>query len=911
MTEVLRNKSFRELLGEDVSDEWSAAFDFQRGALATMVAAGFSLTPAIAEYAGLVGEVTAEAEGLWAGIGVIGNLAASIATGTGSLNAVIANYIAPLVEGRLKSTAATIAGRFVVAEEAAAVGAFVINLIPPILAAAGAVVAAILATATARAIEEYNAQQPIIFDIDKDGGVKEGVTITNVRATVDDDGTIVRNSGIYAQMVGQTSGHPHEITAHWADVLRLTGFADFLDVSVVDLHDYESWRFLDDQFVIDLSNKDGGVQSKTDFDTVFYATRPAEISGEIGAQNGVFWYDGETHAAGGGFGGLQDVIGSISTSAMLGLLYTESFFPDDTLSVKGVENVILTDENDRFYFGGDYSIDSGYGDIKARDGGDIVVFKGARQAADGTGLMIDGGTGNDWLYATGQGATIIGGKGRDYIYNATVGGVIYGDLKNSNGDADEGDSSANADKIVFVPGVTFMDAGKYDQLVNITGTRLTGGVDSGQRANGSVIYNDKLLGGISYKQVGADLHIYDRLGAYLDQLSGQPIKGDFVVKNFDIASSVSGWGFAQFGIGQNSKLGLSFKTNSPLDMALRKTFGILGLEILTASPFFNLVNLSFIDAAFSIANSVLLNAKSALWVLGIDPLVIDLDGDGIELTSQDASNVYFDVDGDKFAERTGWLGGDDGFLVLDANHNGRVDDISEMFGNRFSGGLDELAQYDSDGDGKITAADVIWAELKVWQDANQDGITNGGELKGLGAVGILEINLTRTALDVTTPQNAHLIGRGNVTFADGSIHRAFEAIFNSNDTVTKYAGESGAPTWATSALNAKGFGSITDLAVAMANDADLGQLASTTAAAMTAPKLQTLVQQAGAVLGAWGSSLELTRELYVCGFRAMARCCLSGRRGAGRRWRPGGALSRAGRRRRAGLRPCCATKRPI
>ena len=89
-----------------------------------------------------------------------------------------------------------------------------------------------------------------------------------------------------------------------------------------------------------------------------------------------------------------------------------------------------------------------------------------------------------------------------------------------------------------------MDAGKYDQLVNITGTRLTGGVDSGQRAYGAVIYNDKLLGGISYKQVGADLHIYDRFGAYLDQLSNKPIKGDFVVKNFDIANSLSGWGFS-------------------------------------------------------------------------------------------------------------------------------------------------------------------------------------------------------------------------------------------------------------------------------------------------------------------------------------------------------------------------------
>lgn len=80
-----------------------------------------------------------------------------------------------------------------------------------------------------------------------------------------------------------------------------------------------------------------------------------------------------------------------------------------------------------------------------------------------------------------------------------------------------------------------------------------------------------------------------------------------------------------------------------------------------------------------------------------------------------------------FRERTGWLKGDDGFLVLDANGNGRVDDISEMFGNRFQGGYDELATYDSNGDGKITMADAIWASLQVWQDKNRDGVTDVGK----------------------------------------------------------------------------------------------------------------------------------------------------------------------------------------
>ena len=62
------------------------------------------------------------------------------------------------------------------------------------------------------------------------------------------------------------------------------------------------------------------------------------------------------------------------------------------------------------------------------------------------------------------------------------------------------------------------------------------------------------------------------------------------------------------------------------------------------------------------------------------PLVIDLDGDGIE-TSKEDSSVHFDHDGNNFAESTGWVGKDDGLLVRDINGNGQIDDGTELFGN--------------------------------------------------------------------------------------------------------------------------------------------------------------------------------------------------------------------------------------
>ena len=64
----------------------------------------------------------------------------------------------------------------------------------------------------------------------------------------------------------------------------------------------------------------------------------------------------------------------------------------------------------------------------------------------------------------------------------------------------------------------------------------------------------------------------------------------------------------------------------------------------------------------------------------ISPLVVDLDGDGVE-TKEENSQIYFDHDGNGFAESSGWVGQDDGLLVRDINGNGQIDDGTELFGN--------------------------------------------------------------------------------------------------------------------------------------------------------------------------------------------------------------------------------------
>ena len=112
----------------------------------------------------------------------------------------------------------------------------------------------------------------------------------------------------------------------------------------------------------------------------------------------------------------------------------------------------------------------------------------------------------------------------------------------------------------------------------------------------------------------------------------------------------------------------------------------------------------------------------------IDPIVLDLDRDGIELVSVAASAARFDMDADGFAERTAWVAPDDAFLIHDRNGDGIVNDISEFFGSAGIDGFAELEGYDTNRDGAIAPDEPIWGQLKLWRDLDGDGNTDPGEL---------------------------------------------------------------------------------------------------------------------------------------------------------------------------------------
>ena len=176
-----------------------------------------------------------------------------------------------------------------------------------------------------------------------------------------------------------------------------------------------------------------------------------------------------------------------------------------------------------------------------------------------------------------------------------------------------------------------------------------------------------------------------------------------------------------------------------------------------------------------------------------DPLVIDLGKSGFELTGIE-DGVHFDMDLNGFAEKTGWITGDDAFLTLDLNGDGKINNSGELFGDRTllsdgtyaKSGFEALAQYDYNLDGLIDAHDEIYNRLLIWQDKNKDGISTSDELMTLKEAGITSINLNYTEKNSDNEINDSVLANiSSVTFEDGTETTVGEFKFSSDRIDTK------------------------------------------------------------------------------------------------------------------------------
>ncbi|MCP4933101.1 MAG: tandem-95 repeat protein, partial [bacterium] len=206
-----------------------------------------------------------------------------------------------------------------------------------------------------------------------------------------------------------------------------------------------------------------------------------------------------------------------------------------------------------------------------------------------------------------------------------------------------------------------------------------------------------------------------------------------------------------------------------------------------------------------------------------DPIVIDLNSDGVRFFGLGAALAFFDFDSDGFAEQTAWASPEDGILSIDLNGDGMISTAAEIFAGDTSAGYEAgyqaLRVFDENGDGVIDANDTVYTDLLIWQDLNSDGVSDEGELQSLADWQISSISLTtQQPFDENPAEGVQTVAVGSVTFEDGSLAEALGVNFSFDAMRTLYQGEVEIDPETASLPYLNGYGQVRDLDVAMSED---------------------------------------------------------------------------------------------
>ncbi len=143
------------------------------------------------------------------------------------------------------------------------------------------------------------------------------------------------------------------------------------------------------------------------------------------------------------------------------------------------------------------------------------------------------------------------------------------------------------------------------------------------------------------------------------------------------------------------------------------------------------------------------------------PVVFDLDGDGVELIEARDSTTRFALNENGNTVRNGWVGADDAFLALDRDGDGLISHGAEISFvkdlEHAASDLEGLAAFDTNGNLSLDAGDERFVEFRVWQDRNQDGVSQQDELRSLNDAGIQSLSLLRTLSDSPASQRGNAI----------------------------------------------------------------------------------------------------------------------------------------------------------
>ncbi len=221
------------------------------------------------------------------------------------------------------------------------------------------------------------------------------------------------------------------------------------------------------------------------------------------------------------------------------------------------------------------------------------------------------------------------------------------------------------------------------------------------------------------------------------------------------------------------------------------------------------------------------------------PLVLDLDGDGVELIDPDRSGAFFDMDSDGFAEMTGWIAADDAFLVHDIDGNGQIDNLAEMLSkgghwflldlygelqkDRLATGFNRLRAWDANRDGVVDGADPIFAQLKLWRDIDLDGVSDPDELQSLAQAGVKSLETGSTAGVLQFGRNV-VCDSGFFVRVDGSKGSLGSVRLDYNAQHTRFLGPEVEDPKTEGLPRLIGYGDAKWLSAAMSEDAELFRL---------------------------------------------------------------------------------------
>ena len=451
---------------------------------------------------------------------------------------------------------------------------------------------------------------------------------------------------------------------------------------------------------------------------------------------------------------------------------------NSTYLVDGSFSNYLINQNDNLTI-----LTGGGGDTVNNSGSHVTIDTGSGEYTDsivnsGSDVEINTGAGRDYISSSGDNTTINAGAGSDTIINtgdnavinAGEGADLIQDFGGGNTTIDLGNDTVSDDLILR------KDDGSFTEIINAG-------------ASDRIVIRQRDLLGID--QLGDDLKLI---------LSGMEV----IMKNGANAGPDYIW---------------------IKDDRYRRENGTYVLDKQEDGPQPPEVSEPALDCEMEDKGGIggCITGAEGCAPVSVDPLVLDLNGNGFEITAAGDGEAYFDLDGNGFATRNDWLSGGDAFLARDLNGNGKIENIHELFGSEALPGFDDLARMDTNNDGKIDAADEGFDSLLLWKDANGNGVTDEGELMTLSEAGIVSIDLN------TQSSGQEIAGSvidrvASFTRADGTTGQIGEAYFHKDTVASRYIGDPEDPSTITPSdaakmlPNAKGYGVLPDLRLAASRD---------------------------------------------------------------------------------------------